>query len=655
MSVGVMIIIVAGIIAIGVFQIINGMKPKREQNARKIVRYKRLHSKLSTFFITQTSLASIYNKLANLSIYSKEELQILSVQYLIKSWGGAFTLILFAFIFFKDFVSILICTMFGVLFSTVIVDKQIDKAYIKVLQALREFLSSLRQEYLRLGNVVESIKEAECNDLIKKPIDEIISILEATEPELKLQEFYEATPFRGIQTLAGICQNVNNQGDSKDVFGQSNFVQALTLMTTDVNSEILKLVTQKQKFGVIEYLPFVPIFTMSTIQNFFVGIMPGTALIYGGPVGYIFRVVIVLVSMICYFIISRINTSIPVSDDDRGKLMQSLLEKNVIKKFVLTITPKNKKALRLKMKLKNALSLQTVEIFYLKKVIYGAITYILALLCVVSTITLGKEYIRNSTQQLSLVATNEMDSYKHEDILKLDDTYLSDPDKYVEEEKLKGLIKSYMPGLSDLQVIDQVKRLQDKKESLDNAYFKWYYVWVCFLVACIGWRAPDVLLWVRKTLVTTESEDDFLQLQTLISIFMNTDMDTLEVLYQLSEHTRIHKDMLVYCYHSFPSNPELELTRLQSKTPLPEFKRLIGKLQLTINDLSLQEAFSDLLVEREYVLKLREKSIEATIEKKRLLCSPVSLTPLGLMVITMLLFPICYLGLKEMMNAMAMI
>lgn len=646
------VLVMGAIIGVGVLQILNSMRPKREQNARALARNKKLYAKLSEFFLTQTALASIYNKLANLSIYRKDELQVLSVKYLMISWSGAAALILGGVIFFKDFVSILICTMFGILFSTVLVDKQIDKAYLQVLKAVSKFLGSVRQEYLRLGSVVEAISEAECDDIIKKPMDEIYAILTSTDPELKLQEFYEATPFRGIQTLAGICQNVNNQGDSKDVYGQSNFVQALTLMSSDVNSEIQKLATQKAKFGFIEYLPFVPVFSMSFIETYFTGIMPGVALIYGGPLGYIFRTVIVLASMICYMIISRINTTIPVSDDDRGKLMQSLLEKPAIKKFVMVITPKNKKEALLKKKLKNALSLQTVEIFYLKKVIYGGLTFVLSLLCVMSTITLGKEFIRNSTQQLSLVATNEMDAYDQKAIRALDEKYLENPD--ITEEQHKALIKGAMPGLTDLQVIDQIKRMEDKKASLDGAYFKWYYVWICFAVSFIGWNAPNIMLAVRRTLVTTEAEDDFLQLQTLISIFMNTDMDTLEVLHQLSEHSRIHKDMLLYCYHSFPSNPELELSRLQSKTPLIEFKRLIGKLNLTINDLSLQEAFSDLLIEREHILKLRDTSIEATINRKRGLCSPLSLTPIGLMVVCELLIPLGYLGIKEFMNALTM-
>ena len=216
------------------------------------------------------------------------------------------------------------------------------------------------------------------------------------------------------------------------------------------------------------------------------------------------------------------------------------------------------------------------------------------------------------------------------------------------------MVQGYMPGLSDLQVIDQVKRLQDKFETLMNTKFHWWLIWVCAFIGFIGWNIPNISVKLRRIMVRTEAEDDFLQLQTLVSIFMTTDMDTLDTLYELSQHSRIHKEMLTYCYHSYPANPELELTRLQSKTPLTEFKRFIGKLKLTISDLSMQEAFSDLIIEREQIMRIREITINATIDKKRGLCGPLSLTPLGFMVVGELLIPLGYLGYREFMNALTM-
>lgn len=692
MTTAIIIIAVVAVLAVAVFLIINGNKPKSEQAKTQKEIYRKGYKFLSRNFITQGSIRKIYSKLSNLCVYKREELYVLTLQYWAMSWGVSAVLIIFAVIVFSDVISILMCIAFALLLNTTIIDKQLDKQYFNVLYSTSKALGAIREEYMKSNSVVEAINDAPIDDILKKPFDDIYSILTSTDADLKLQEFYAATPFRTLQTLVGICYNINNQGDTRDSKGNSNFINALTTLSTDVNSEITKITMQKKKFGMIEYLPFVPIIASSFLQGYFTGIMPGTALIYGGPIGYICRTITILAAIVCYTVITRINTTTPVKEDDRVIWAVNALTKDNIRKFIDDIKPKNSKALKYKRKIKDALSRQSIEELYVQKVAFGAVAFVFALITCFSVIQMGSDYVRNSTQQLSLVATNEMDAFSKESILMLDEKYMAQrlalqPDKTllqeigdvvvsikdllglngkksVTEEKvkypdlsedaIKSMVSGYMPGLSDLQVIEQVKRLQDKFETVMNTKFHWWLVWVCALFGMIGWKAPDIMLAFRKLMVKTDAEDDFLQLQTLVSIFMTTDMDTLDILYELSQQSRIHKDMLTYCYHSYPANPELELTRLQSKTPLTEFKRFIGKLKLTISDLSMSEAFADLIIEREQIMRIREITIQATIDKKRGLCGPLSLTPLGCMVIGDLLVPLGYLGYKEFMNAMTM-
>lgn len=692
MTTAIIIIAVVAVLAVAVFLIINGNKPKSEQAKTQKEIYRKGYKFLSRNFITQGSIRKIYSKLSNLCVYKREELYVLTLQYWAMSWGVSAVLIIFAAIVFSDAISILMCIAFALLLNTTIIDKQLDKQYFSVLYSTSKALGAIREEYMKSNSVVEAINDAPIDDILKKPFDDIYSILTSTDADLKLQEFYAATPFRTLQTLVGICYNINNQGDTRDSKGNSNFINALTTLSTDVNSEITKITMQKKKFGMIEYLPFVPIIASSFLQGYFTGIMPGTALIYGGPIGYICRTITILAAIICYTVITRINTTTPVKEDDRVIWAVNALTKDNVRKFIDDIKPKNSKALKWKRKIKEALSRQSIEELYVQKVVFASIAFVFALVTCFSVIQMGSDYVRNSTQQLSLVATNEMDAFSKESILMLDEKYMAQrlalqpektllqeigdvvvsvkdllglngkksvtekKEKYpdLSEDAIKGMVSGYMPGLSDLQVIEQVKRLQDKFETVMNTKFHWWLVWVCALFGMIGWKAPDMMLAFRKLMVKTDAEDDFLQLQTLVSIFMTTDMDTLDILYELSQQSRIHKDMLTYCYHSYPANPELELTRLQSKTPLTEFKRFIGKLKLTISDLSMSEAFADLIIEREQIMRIREITIQATIDKKRGLCGPLSLTPLGCMVIGDLLVPLGYLGYKEFMNAMTM-
>lgn len=681
------ILIILGVIGLAVPLILIGNKPKREQDRIKKQLYKKIYAFLGTNFITQKSMRKIYNKLATLSVFRKEELYSMSTTYLLISWGASGGLIILSIILFKDFISVLMCIALAFLLNTTLVDKQLDKQYFKVIQATSKALGSIRQEYMKNGSVVDAVNDAEIDDILKKPFDELSTILTATDAESRLQEFYESSPFRTLQTLVGICFNINNQGDTKASNGNSNFVEALTVLSTDVNAEITRITTQQKKFGFLEYLPFAPILAISVIEGYFQDIMPGTALIYGGPIGYISRTLIIIMAIVGYGVVSRINSTVPIKEDDRSTLALNLLLNEKWSKFIKDIKPKNKKRILWEQWLKMCLSRQTIDQIYSLKVVYGVLGFILTIIISISTLSMGKEFIRTSTQQLSLVATNEMEQFSQDTIVALDEKYVAERNKLKPEQTLaleverlllqiqsklgliekqdfstpdlpeaqvKGLVTAYMPGLTDLQVLDQQKRLADKYNIIENTEYKWFYVLFAFIGGFIGWKVPEWQLKLRRKMIKTEAEDDFLQLQTLVSILMTTDMDTLDTLYELSQHSRIHKEMLTYCYHSYPSNPELELTRLQSKTPLMEFKRFIGKLRLTISDLSLSEAFSDLKIEREQIMRIREITIMSTIDKKRSLCGPIAMAPLAIMVVGELLVPLGYLGYMEFMNALTM-
>ncbi len=644
--------IVGIILFIGIYLVVSGNKPKKEREMAKQRMFKKAYKILSYFFITQRQMLKISARLSALSIYNRNELQEITTKYMLITSGMSLGLVGASIMLFKDVVSTLICIAFAVLVNSILVSKQIEKVNLQVYKALKYSISSIRQEYMKLGDVAEALAQAEIVSILGKPFDQIHIILTGADGELALLKFYEASPFRPLQTLAGICYNIHNYGDGKDEMGQSNFVSALTMLTMDINSEIQRLVTMKNRFGLIEYLPFIPIFSINMIENYFIGIMPGTALVYNGVIGYIGRILTLLSSIICYSIVANVNSAAPIKEDDRAPWITALLSRLKFRQFIYNITPKNARGRKIDRKLKAALSRKTLEHLYAEKLIWAVSAFIIAIICTISTISLSRNFLMNSTQQLSLVSTGEMGKYSKEQILELDYSYFNRDHEWTDKEFTEN-VKAHMPGLSDLQAIDQRKRIKDKAASLNTAYFHWYYTLIIIGVSCIAWFGPNGGIFIRRFLVVTEAEDDFLQIQTLVAILMNTEMDTLDTLWQMCQHSRIHKNMLLYCYHSYPSNPEKELIRLQSKTPIIDFKRFIGKLSLTISDLSLREAYSDLKIERDHMLRVREISMYAAIDKKRSLCGMLSLAPMAFLVLFELLVPLGYLGFKEFTNALS--
>lgn len=638
----------------------------RKKNNQGDTFWLKTYIKLDGFPLTGDTLRKVTKKIQATSVYSPRDAYILSARGFVKSIVLAAVFILLAFILFDDIVSTLLCGTFGIAFASVSVDKQVDKLNLKVYNQLRGAISSIREEYLRFNNVAEAIENAEYGKELKSIFDQIHNILTTSNAELKLKEFFERVPFRNIQTLARVCYDINNQGDERDAAGNSNFMTALNNMSTDVNNEISRMNYQRMKFKGLEYLTLIPVVGIRVIEAFFTGIMPGTAIIYDGSTGYIIRIGILAIAIVIYTVIAKINTTATIKEDDRIFLFYSLIRHNFfIRRFIYNIAPKNdKKGSRRKWesRLNKALSKKSIEEIYLEKVVYSIGVFFISLIAVICAVQMGKEHMLTSVQTLSLVDMEAGVHISDEDKLAMDNEFmemfllpkehkLSEETWDISDDKFFFFVQGHCPGLSEMEIQDECKRVYNKAQTIANAYFHWYYLLICFGLGLGAWFLPEQLLRLRKWIVDVEAEEDFLQLQMLMSIMMNTDGDTLDALEQMSQISKIHKEMLLYCYHSYPANPDKELYRLENKTPIMEFRRFVGKMRLTTCDLSLKEVFCDLELERDFIQEQRNLKMRQAIDKKRTLCGKLSQVPMWLLVFGEFLYPVGYLGVTELMSA----
>lgn len=658
---GVVMLVVLVVSAILVMEMQKRQKRGKSKLKRKDstsdVFFLKAYMKLERFFLTSDLIEKVTKSVQSMSCYSPRDSFILAAKYTCMALGIGVAFVIGAVILFDDIISMLLCSAFGFVFASSMVDKQIDKINIKVYNQLRGAISSIREEYLRTNSIPEAIENAEFGKELKPSFDSIYNILTQSNGEAKLAEFFERTPFRHIQTLARVCYDINNSGDEVDANGNSNFLTAMNSMSTDINNELSRMKYQKMRFGKLEYLSLIPVVGIKLIESFFVGIMPGTAVIYDGSTGYVIRISTLAISIVIYTIIAKINTTQSIKEDDRNAMFSTLIQKSkFIRRFVYDISPKNDKKnsrLKLQSKLNKALSKKGIEELYLEKSTYAIVTFIISIFAIVCAIQMGKQNMLNSTQSLSLVDMELSVQIDKQTMIDMDNEYIASREegKEYSTDELYYFVQGRLPGLSDMEIQDQQKRLESKYNTIKNAYFHWWMLLICFGLGLTAWYTPDMLLKLRRWLVITEAEDDFLQLQTLMSILMNTDGDNLDALEQMSQMSKIHKDMLIYAYHGYPSNPDKELWNLEQKTPIMEFKRFIGKMRLAVSDLSLKEVFADLMLEREYIQEQRDIKMRQAIDKKRTLCGMLAKAPMGIMVVGEFLFPIGYLGATELMSA----
>lgn len=626
---------------------------KKNKGLISLSTYFRMSKFLDDFFLTRGSFRKVKYMVADLSVYTSQEIKVYAVRVYAISAMSSTALIVAGAIIFRDLFSTLLVLLYAIIMNNVLIHKQIDSVHFKLLKQLSMSLSSLRQNYLRLNSIPQAVAETETGSELHRAFEEIYIMLTDVDGKQRLEEFYATTPFKLLCTLAGVCFILNNSGDTKLRDGTSNFLQAMGMMADEVNLEIRRISLQKARFGALEYLPVAPLLAIGVIESFFTSIIPGTSVMYSGPIGYISRTVILLASIVGYTIIVKVNSAVSVRKDDRNGIAMFLLKREWFTKIVNDIMPKKqmKKARKLRI-IKGALSMTDLRHMYASKIMYACIAFLMTIVCMFFAVNLGKQFVYSNVKEVSLVGGEKLTAKDIQIRKDMDEFYLSKP-QLPSENQTKELVKAKLPKLPPFDQDAQVKRLKEKYTSYHNTYFKWWMIIIAFVVAVGFYQIPELLLRGRAWLLKTESEEDVLQLQTIISILMNTSADTLETLYWLERQSRVHKNAILDAYHEYPSNPDLALNRLKAKAVLPGFKRLVDKLILTIHQISLGEAFSDLVTERDHVMRIREVSQNTTLNKKRSMVSPLAMAPLVLTAILYILLPLGILGFKEFMNALA--
>lgn len=642
------------LLVIGIY-IQTGAKKGKQGNASNKTDdfFYRLYFEFKKVALIKRYIAIKTRQLQMMSVYTKKEVYtMVAKQFSLAATITAVTIIV-ALTLFDDFVSVSLCAAFSFILPSILFEKKMGRINHVVIYQLKYAVEAIRLEYLRCDSVVEALETATYGKRLVHIMDELHNVLISADGELKLKEFYELTPFGLIQSLAQICYHTNNTGDEKDQFGNSSFVEALLSMTQDINQELELLDYRKVKFGHLEYLCLVPVLAIKPIEWFLLTYMPATAMIFHGTLGYVIRVAIILESMIAFTVVSRRNNISVLKEDDRIQVIVRLLSNNSMNRFIKTISPKNIKRRRLKAQLQNAFSKKCVEEFWLEKLLYSVVIFVILILTFSGAVNLGKSYMRSNTSSLNMLASkDEMGAFKQEDILLLDEEYIAlrEEGHVFEEDELKALINSYLPGLTKLQVSDQINRLEKKYSFLQNAYFKWYFIPISFFAAVCVWNVPDYVLKNRKKLLMQEEEKEFLQIQVLMIILMGMNCDTMEAIEYLSQLTRIHKDIFLYCYNGYASDPVEELRRMEDKTPIPEFKQFIHKLLQTVDELSLEEAFGDLKMEREHIARGRDVFLRASIDRNRNQCGGLVKVGTVMIVLLLVMFPLLYIGFTDMMS-----
>jgi len=595
----------------------------------------------SHFIPTKSLFSRLSERIASLSIYNYMEIRYKTVEVFEDALLPATGIFLFVLFTFRDLLSAALSLFYALTVINASINKSIDEVNSEEVSQMSVLLGRVREAYVRTHSIPDALSTINVPIILESQVGEIHAMMTTVDGGNQLARFCEKTPSRIMRTFATTCYLRNDSGDDGIEAGGVTFTDALALIKDEVDAERIRLYNQKVMFQSLDKLPWVPLVAYPLIVAAYSRIIPATKGVFDGFWGYLIKIVVMLTSLICYYLLTTINNASTAAVDDRIYSYTTLLQNPIVKKFADSLVPHNYiKYRKLKDKLSHCLSSKSPTYFYLEKFLNMCVFTVFSIIMSMFIIQMSKNAVYHSVESASMMSIMEMNEFQKEALFEFDKQILAGPPPNNDEGQLTRQLQAVMPGATDLDIDSQVERIETKYKTYHNLHFWWWFAFIYIAAGFAGWMSSNLLLKLRVSLVNDEAMRDILQLQTVIAILMNTQLDTFSVIYWLMRSADIHKGVLTECFNEYPSNPERAIQHMGFNAALPEFQSICEKLKSTVYQITLFDAFADLVKDRQSILKLREIAQNDELKRKRMQASPIAKAPMMVWMFTCFILPI---------------
>lgn len=629
-------------------------KDKLKQSGKaELERKKKMHNKYvfySTNVLLRKRFRRIVMQFSSMACYSVEEVEEESVKLFEKAVFTAIAMPLVSLILIKDVMLSILAAFVGYVYYDITVDKQIDKLYRDIMLEVSNCIQSIRERYMECDSIPTAVLYSDKGKYLEKPITKIYEILTDVEGEELLYDFCRTSPVRMIKTLATTCYIVSENGDERKENGLTAFAEEMIALRQECDTEIRRLEKTRIAFKSLSALALVGLIITPLFDAFLLSQIPGTALLIKGMYGMVEKSIVIGITIVTYYVISVINRPSVVNQTDKIEWIDNISKEKKVKTWLQNVIPKKYKTrMKLEMLIKDSISSKNMEYIYLSKIIFSSIAFVGTMIFLICFVITAKSALWNNYKSLGFIPSTPVTETTYKQIKELDYEYMTQEEKLSEEDTYK-LVKAKVRGLKELDIMNQTQRLSTKWDKYYSLGFKWYFVLIAYAAAMVGWFGPEMSLFLRKKLVEFEATEDVLQLQTMMIVLSNTKMDVFKSLYWLEKQSTIHKAPLRFAYHEYTSDPELALERLSDSVGSIDFKRLVSKLKTAVYNLSISEAFSDMALDKQQSLVMREMAQDETLESKKQWAKLLAAGPIGVALIFGFVGPIIVLGFTELMR-----
>jgi hypothetical protein len=632
-------------------------KASRRQAAYSF--FQQIYVWCAKFPLLRTYLMEIRRRLAVLHMYDEWKLRLETVKLALAVWGLLLAAVV-PLLWITDDVLMLLLLATGMWVGHgVMADAFVHRLENRQLHQLRHFLADVRHHYHRHGMVEEAIFDAAENAPHEMALHarEFYDVLTSSNPEERLEQYYEAAPNRFLKGLAGISHLVREYGDKMTQHG-SVYLKALGQLTGELNLAILRREKLSFLLQGLTAIVLIPLLFTKPIENWARSYFPAMDAFYAGKLGWITKIVILMIVLGSYVLLRHMREldREQQAAQRRKPWEQRAYQVPWVQWLVDRIMPGpgTKEYARCTMLLKETSSPLRLEWFYVQRVVVSILGFLLSIALFVTLHAVATHQILYAWDKpdtmFGRLSPEETKAAK--DAAALDRKILADVKEAksrIYEAILSRLRQEPAFAQNEQQLHAAAQRILRKLDALNQEYLKWWEVMLSLLIGWGGYFVPVWMLLFRRRLRQMEMKHEVDQFHAVIAMLSEMDRISVEQLLEWMERFAfIFKEPLQQCLLHYEHGAEQALERLKEDAPFVPFVRIVDRLQLAAESVPIRRAFDDLESEREFMREQRKQDYERLIETKAGWGKMIGFAPMVSLIFLYLVFPLVYVSLSQM-------
>lgn len=528
---------------------------------------------------------------------------------------------------------------------TSIINIRYDSSEKMLLTQFYNYLSNVRHNYYSTG---KKIDDTVYNSIDESPYEmalhagKIHHILTSVDMQAEMDRYIPIAPNRFILSFVAITTSIMEYSDKVLSDGKSMLLTNIGYLKDEVHAELDKIRTNKQLFSMRSLVAILPVFFVKPIQLWANTTMPEIKEYYTGVYGFTCEIIIFVLSMICYMLINKLKETTQKNVKEH-RLLQKMSKWPIISPILTKEVNRNfSKSQRMNDKLKLTGEHMGYKQFILKQFIVAISIFLGFQLIMMSSIWQEKNNILTdyaNAFSTSFVADEE---YQEEmkNVSKLyvnlvkKNPMLQDKDMLTQEiMNNSNITKPLMAELVADLVISKVN-------SLNDVYYKWYYLLISIGIAIIGFKSPLFILEYQVRSIKMNMEDEVGQFQTIVMMLMHVDNMSIRIIMEWMERfSYCFRESIQTCINELPADEERALAKLRDSETFHPFKRFVNNL-LIVNDQGIEAAFDEIVQERTNAMEDRKKDNEEVCRKKAMYATFICVIPIAFEVGAYMIYPL---------------